>query len=309
MAKITHYDVIIIGGGPAGLTAAIYTARNRMHTLLIDIGLFGGQINNAERIENFPGFPDGIDGLELGRLMMKQAEKFGLEKLTGEVTSLEVTDGKKIVKTSEGDFEADFVVIAGGSQRQKLNVPGESELTGKGVSYCAMCDAAFFRDKPVAVVGGGNAAISEALHLARFASRVTLIHRRDRLTAQEIIQERAFAEPKIKVLWCTTVEAIEGEPFVRQLKLNDTKTGEKSTLEVSGIFVSIGSAPATSYVKGLLNLDKFGYIITDEKMETNVPGIYAAGDIRANSARQAITAAGDGATAAVYIERAHHTKK
>lgn len=309
MAEPTEYDVIIIGGGPAGLTAAIYTARNRMRTLLVETGMWGGQINNTEHIENFPGFPEGIDGMQLGSLMLQQAEKFGLEKLTGEVTGIEIKDGKKLVKTTEGDFITDYVIIAAGSRRQKLNVRGERELSGKGVSYCATCDAAFFRDKPVAVVGGGNAAVSEALHLARFASSVTLIHRRDQLTAQEILQERAFGEPKIKVLWGTTVEEIEGDKFVTGIKLKNVKTGEMSKLEVSGIFVSIGSTPAASYAQGMLNMDKYGYIITDMKMETNVPGIFAVGDIRAESARQAITAAGDGATAAIYIERAHHTRK
>ena len=309
MAEPVQYDVIIIGAGPAGLTAGIYTARARLSTLLIEIGLFGGQINNAELLENFPGFPNGIDGLELGKLMLEQAEKFGMKTLTAEVNSIEVKDNKKLVKTSEGDFEAGAVIIAGGAQRQKLNVPGESEFAGRGVSYCATCDGALFKNKAVAVIGGGNAAVSEALHLARFASRVVLIHRRDQLTAQVIIQERAAAEPKISILYCTVIEAIEGDQFVKSIKLNNVKSGAKSTLPVDGVFVSIGSKPATDYVKGLLNLDQYGYIITNGNMETNVPGIYAAGDIRANSPRQAITAAGDGATAAVHIERSHHTRK
>src|ERR1035437_2428564 len=182
MAEPVQYDVIIIGAGPAGLTAGIYTARARLNTLLVENGLYGGQINNTEHIENFPGFPDGIDGMELGSLMKKQAEKFGLKTLTGEVTGIEVKNGEKIVKTSEGDFAADSVIIAGGSQRQKLEVPGEKEFAGKGVSYCATCDGAFFKDRVVAVVGGGNAAVSEALHLTRFASKVILIHRRSELT-------------------------------------------------------------------------------------------------------------------------------
>jgi thioredoxin reductase (NADPH) len=309
MPEPTQYDVIIIGAGPAGLTAGIYTARARLNTILVENGLYGGQINNTEHIENFPGFPDGIDGMELGSLMRKQAEKFGVKMLTGEVTGLEIKNDTKIVKTSEGDFAADSIIIAGGSQRQKLDVPGEREFAGKGVSYCATCDGAFFKDRIVAVVGGGNAALTEALHLARFASKVIVIHRRSQMTAQFIIQERANAEPKITLLLDTVIEAVEGEQFVRSIKLNNTKTGAKSTLEVSGVFVSIGSKPATDYVKGILQLDPFGYIVTNEKMETNVPGIYATGDIRANSARQAITAAGDGATAAVNIERSHHTRK
>lgn len=308
MSERPRYEVIIIGAGPAGLSAGLYTSRGRLSSLLIERGLFGGQINNAERIENYPGFPEGIDGLELGRLMLEQATKYGLETVTAEATSIELQGEQKIVKTTEGDFETRAIIIAGGSQRQKLGIPGEEEFTGKGVSYCATCDAAFFRDQPVAVVGGGNAAISEALHLARFASKVTLIHRRSELRASPILQERALAEPKIKFLWNTTVEAIEGEKFVRRLQLNQLQTGGKSTLEVAGIFVSIGFKPDTDYLRGILPLDNVGHIITNEKMETTVPNIMAAGDIRSNSARQAIAAAGDGATAAVYIEKSLHEK-
>ncbi len=308
MSEHPLYDVVIVGAGPAGLTAGIYAARGRINSLLVERGLFGGQINNAERIENFPGFPDGIDGLELGRLMLDQASRYGLKTVTAEVTGIELQGDKKIVKTTEGNFEARALIIAGGSQRQKLDVPGEKEFTGKGVSYCATCDGAFFRDQPVAVVGGGNAAVSEALHLARFGSKVTVIHRRGELTASPILQERAFAEPKIQFLRNTTVKAIEGEQFVRKLRLNQLKNGGKSTLEVSGIFISIGSKPDTDYLRGILQLDNYGYIITNEKMETSVPDVMAAGDIRFNSARQAITAAGDGATAAIYVERALHQK-
>ncbi|MDO8716825.1 MAG: thioredoxin-disulfide reductase [Dehalococcoidales bacterium] len=308
MSELPLYEVIIIGAGPAGLSAGIYTARGRLKSLLIERGLFGGQINNTERIENYPGFPEGIDGLELGRLMLEQARKYGLETVTAEATGIELQGERKIVKTTEGNFEARALIIAGGSQRQKLGVPGEEEFTGRGVSYCATCDAAFFRDQPVAVVGGGNAAVSEALHLARFASKVTLIHRRSELRASPILQERVLAEPKIQFLWNTTVEAIEGEKFVRKLQLNQTETGGESTLEVAGVFVSIGFKPDTDYLRGILPLDKDGHIVTNEKMETTVPNIMAAGDIRANSARQAIAAAGDGATAAVYIERSLHEK-
>ena len=308
MSERPLYEVIIIGAGPAGLSAGLYTSRGRLKSLLIERGLFGGQINNTERIENYPGFPEGIDGLELGRLMLEQATKYGLETVTAEATGIEIKGEQKIVKTTEGDFKARAIIIAGGSQRQKLGIPGEEEFTGKGVSYCATCDAAFFRDQPVAVVGGGNAAISEALHLARFASKVTLIHRRGELRASPILQERVLAEPKIHILWNTTVGAIEGEQFVRKLQLNQLQTGEKSALEVAGVFVSIGFKPDTDYLRGILPLDSVGHIITNEKMETTVPNIMAAGDIRSNSARQAIAAAGDGATAAVYIERSLHEK-
>jgi thioredoxin reductase (NADPH) len=298
-----NYEVAIIGGGPAGLTAGLYTARARLNSLLIEKGLVGGQITNAERVENYPGFPDGISGFELGQLMHQQAAKYGLKTVTAEATGIELQEGQRVVKTTEGDFTAKAVIIAGGSKRQTLGVPREEEFTGKGVSYCAICDAAFFREQPVAVVGGGDAAITEALHLAKFASKVTVIHRRHQLRATRILQERTFAEPKIDFRWDSTVERIEGEDFVKRLRLNHVLTGEKSILEVAGIFISVGFKPDTDYLKGILPLDAIGHIITNEKMETEVPGILAAGDIRNNSGRQAITAAGDGATAAIYAER------
>ena len=215
-----HYDVVIIGGGPAGLTAGLYTARDRLDSLLIEKALIGGQMANAERIENFPGFPEGISGFDLGQLIHQQATKFGLETLTAEVSDLELKEDKKVVKTTEGDFTAKTVIIAGGSKRNTLGVPGEEKFTGKGVSYCATCDGPLFQDQPVAVVGGSDAAITEALHLAQFASKVMVIHRRNQLRATAILQERAFAEPKIEFLWDTTVEKIEGKDFVKRLRLN-----------------------------------------------------------------------------------------
>ena len=303
MVDKRNYNVIIIGAGPAGLTAGLYTSRARFNSLLIEKALIGGQITNAERIENFPGFPEGISGFELGQLMHQQATKFGLETLTAEVTAIEIRGDEKVVKTTEGGFIARALIMAGGSKRNTLGVPGEEEFTGKGVSYCATCDAPFFSEQPVAVIGGSDAAVTEALHLAQFASKVVVIHRRDQLRAAAISKERAFAEPKIEFLWDTTVEKIEGKNFVKRLRLNQVKTGEKSTLEVGGVFVSIGAKPDTDYLKGILPLDPVGHIITNEKMETKIPGIFAAGDIRQDSARQAITAAGDGATAAIYAQR------
>ncbi len=297
------YDVIIIGGGPAGLTAGIYTSRSRLDSLLTEKGLFGGQISNAEWVENFPGFPDGISGLDLGQKMHDQAAKFGLETILTEVTGLELQGDHKVVKTTEGDFTARAVILAGGSERQKLGIPGEEEFIGKGVSYCATCDAAFFIDRPVAVAGGGDAAITEALHLAKLTSKVTVIHRRDELRATKILQEKAFAEPKIDFAWDSIVEKVEGKDFVQGLNLRNVKTDQTSDLEVAGLFVSIGFQPDTDYLKGLLKLDDIGHVITNEKMETEIAGIYAAGDIRRNSGRQAITAAGDGATAAIYVEK------
>jgi thioredoxin reductase (NADPH) len=298
-----EYEVIIIGGGPAGLSAGLYTSRARLNSLLIERGVVGGQIADAELVENYPGFPEGISGAELGQLMHQQATKYGLQTLLAEVTGIELRGEKKVVVTTKGNFTARAVIIASGSERLKLGIPGEEEFTGKGVSYCATCDAFFFKEQPVAVVGGGDAAITEALHLTKFASRVIVIHRRDQLRASRILQEKAFSEPKIGFLWNTVVEEIEGKDKVERLRLRQVITGEKSTLDVSGVFVSIGLTPGTDYLKGVLPLDAAGSIITNEKMETEIPGIFAAGDIRLNSARQAITAAGDGVTAAIYAEK------
>jgi len=298
-----EYDVVIIGGGPAGLSAGIYAARARLSSLLLEKEIIGGQVVNAEVVENYPGFAEGISGYDLTQLMHQQATKFGLETITAEVTGIELNGKQKIVKTNKGDFVTKTTIIANGSERQKLGVPGEEEFIGKGVSYCAICDAAFFTDQPIAVVGGGNAAIYEALQLSKYASRVIVIHRRQELRATRIIQERAFAEPKIEFLWNTVVEAIEGKDVVKKLRLRNVITGEKSVLDIVGTFVSIGFKPNTDCFKGVLPLDAGGYIITNEKMETEIPGIFAAGDIRSNSIRQVIAAAGDGATAAIYAER------
>ena len=297
------YEVIIIGGGPAGLTAGLYSARAGLTTLLIEKGVFGGQITYAEHVENFAGFPEGINGIELGEKMRAQAEKHGLKTIPAEVTGLEIKGKLKVVKTTEGDFTGGAVILAGGAVRRKLGVDGETRLTGRGVSYCAVCDAAFFRDQKVAVVGGGDTAITEALHLTKFASEITIIHRRNQLRAAHILQEKVRSEPKIDFLWDTTLSAIEGKDNVERLRLLNIKTNQSSIIEVSGVFISVGTNPDTEYLQGILPLDESGYIITNEKMETSLPGILAAGDIRHNSARQAITAAGDGATAAIYAQK------
>ena len=298
-----RYDVIIIGGGPAGLTAGLYTSRAKLNSLLIEKGLVGGQISTAEKVDNYPGFPDGIDGFELTDLMHRQATKYGLKTIIAEVADVKPQKKQIVIKTTEGDYTARALIVASGSDRQKLGIPGEKEFTGKGVAYCATCDAAFFRDVPVVVIGGGNAAITEALHLTKFASKVTIIHRRDKLRASAILQEKAFSEPKIGFIWDSVVEEIEGEDTVKRIKLRQVKTDEKSTMEIAGVFVAVGLKPNTDYLKGILRMDAGGHVITDDKMGTNVPGIFAAGDARHNSARQAITAAGDGATAAFYAEK------
>ncbi|MFH1169870.1 MAG: thioredoxin-disulfide reductase, partial [Chloroflexota bacterium] len=290
------YDVIIIGGGPAGLSAGIYTARDRFRSLLIEKGIIGGQIVNAEYVENYPGFHEGISGVDLTQQMHQQAAKFGLETILAEATGIELRGDKKTVRTSEGDFTARVVIIAGGSERQKLGVPGEEEYAGKGVSYCATCDGAFFVDKTVAVVGGGDAAITEALHVTRFASRVILIHRRNELRATRIMQEKAAANPKIEMLLDTVVEAIEGDAFCRKLRLRRVSTGQQSEMAVDGVFISVGFKPGTGFLQGLLKLSEDGAIITNNRLETEIPGILAAGDIRHHSGRQVISAAGDGAS-------------
>jgi len=299
MADAKKYDVIIIGGGPAGLSAGIYTARARLSTLLIEKAAVGGQIINTSQVENYPGYAEGIGGIELTQAMHQQAEKFGAETLYDEVVGLEINGKDKVVKTPQGDFVAKAVIITGGAERQKLNVPGEDTFSGKGVSYCATCDGAFFRDKAVAIVGGGNAAAVEALELTKFATKVTLIHRRHELRATKIVQEKVLTDKKINVLWNTVVLEIIGEKLVKQLKLRNVVTNEESTIDVSGVFVAVGSQPATGYLKGLVTLDAVGAIVTNEKLETNVPGIYAAGDIRSGSIRQVVGAAGDGAVAAI----------
>ncbi len=301
--NLKHYEVIIIGGGPAGLTAAIYTSRARLSSLLIERGIIGGQAVNAERLDNYPGFPQGISGPELSELMHQQATKYGLETVVAEVTGMKSQGKQKLVETTGDSFSAGAVIIAGGCHRQKIGVPGEEEFTGKGVSYCATCDGAFFRDLPVAVVGGGNAAVTEALHLTKFASKITVIHRRDQLRATPVVQEKAFAEPKIEFRWDSVVERIEGEDLVKRIRLRNVKTGTKSTLEIAGVFVSIGFLPNTEYLKGFLPLDKTGAIVTNINMETEVAGVFAAGDIRLSSPRQVIIACGDGATAAVQATK------
>ncbi|OGO24257.1 MAG: thioredoxin-disulfide reductase [Chloroflexi bacterium RBG_16_50_9] len=293
------YDVVVIGGGPAGLSAGIYTSRARLSTLLIEKGMVGGQIVNAEQVENYPGFSEGISGFDLTQSMHRQATKFGMETLNADVIGIGVNGEQKVVKTAQGDFVARALIIAGGSERQKLDIPGEAEFTGKGVSYCATCDGAFFREKPVAVVGGGDAALTEALHLTRFASKVTVIHRRHELRATRILQEKALAEPKIELLWDTTVEEVAGGNFVDRITVSHVTGGEKAVIDIAGVFVSIGFKPNTDYLKSILTLDKTGAIVVDENMATVVPGIFAAGDIRSNSIRQVISAAGDGAIAAV----------
>jgi len=295
MAK---YEVVIIGGGPAGLTAGLYTSRAGLKSLLVERGAFGGQIVNATLVENYPGFPGGIPGADLGSLMHQQATKYGLKTVMAEVTRMEVGKPYKIT-TTEGNFETDAIIIAAGSEYRKLGVPGEEMLLGHGVSYCATCDGFFFRQREVAVVGGGDVAITDALELAQLASKVYVIHRRDQLRAGQVLQQRALAQPKIEFIWNTVVEEIVGEQLVKALRLRNVKTNQSSTLEVAGIFVAVGLKPNSQLFADVVELSETGHIVADELMATSVPGIFAAGDIRKSSARQIASAVGDGATAAL----------
>jgi len=299
MAK---YEVIIIGGGPAGLTAGLYTSRAGLKSLLVERGMFGGQIVNATLVENYPAFPQGISGAELGSLMHQQAVKYGLEVVTAEVTGL--AQGQPYdVSTTEGNFEATSIIIAAGSEYRKLGVTGEERLSGHGVSYCATCDGFLFRDREVAVAGGGDTAITDALELSRHVKKVYVIHRRDQLRAGQVLQQRAFAQPKLEFIWSTVVEEILGDRLLQGLKLHNVKTGRQSNLQVDGLFVAVGLMPNSQQFFDILELDDAGYIVTDETMATSAPGIFAAGDIRRNSARQVAAAVGDGATAAMSAFR------
>lgn len=299
---MAEYEVIIVGGGPAGLTAGLYASRAGLKTLLIERGLFGGQIVNARQIENYPGFPEGISGIELATLMHQQAVKYGLEAINAEVTAIRLGDIYNVV-TTKGDFDAPAVIIAAGSRHRKLGVPGEEKLLGLGVSYCATCDGFFFRNQDVAVIGGGDTAITDALELAQHASRVYIIHRRDQLRAGQVLQKQALAQPKLKFIWNTVVEEITGDEKVTGLRLRNVKTGEISTISLAGVFVAVGLEPNSRCFGDIVKLDEAGHIITNEIMATSAPGIFAAGDIRKNSSRQIASAVGDGATAAIAAFR------
>jgi len=305
------YDVIVIGGGPAGLTAGLYCSRDRLDTLLIERGPYGGQIATTTEVENFPGFVDGILGPELGEKILAQAKKFGLKNATGNVTRIANGGPVKHVTLDDRELTARALIIASGSSPNKLGVPGEQELSGRGVSYCATCDGPFFRDKSLAVVGGGNSAVEEGTFLTRFASKVTIIHRRDSLRADKILQERAFANPKMAVLWDSVVEKILGTDKVTGVFVRNVKTGEQKALPFDGVFVMVGSSPNTDFLKGLVELDERGYVKANRLKETSVPGIFVAGDVQDYIFRQAITAAGEGAAAAISAERylAHGTSQ
>ncbi|MGB2693756.1 MAG: thioredoxin-disulfide reductase [Dehalococcoidia bacterium] len=301
MTEDKNYDIVIIGAGPAGLAAGLYAARARRRTILLERNVTGGQIALTNIIENYPGI-DEINGFDLGQAMQQQAEKYGMEMGYAGVTSLERQNGLHVIHTTEGDYTAKTIILTGGADYNRLGVPGEDDLIGKGVSYCATCDAAFFKDQICAVVGGGDAAMDEGLFVTRYASKVYVIHRRDQLRASKILQERAFANEKMEFIWDTVVTEVVGDDLVKKLKLRNVKTNEESELEVNAIFIFVGLSPNTEYLKGLLKMDEGGHVYVNDWMETEVPGLFAAGDVRVNSARQVVSAAGDGATAAIRAD-------
>ncbi len=296
-------DLVIIGGGPAGLTAGLYASRAKLKTLLLERLAPGGQIITTDWVENYPGFPDGISGYDLVEKMKQQAERFGLLIQSQEVQKLDLAKDKKVILTDSGTIEARALIIACGAAPQKLGIEGEGLLTGKGVSYCATCDGPFFRDQTVAVIGGGDTAVEEAIYLTRFASKVYIIHRRDRLRAIQLLQERAGKEPKIEFIWDTVVSKITGDTAVKGLEMKNVKTGNLSVLPVEGVFMFIGYVPNSDLVKGSLPLDDWGFIKTGNDMTTEIPGVFAAGDVRSKALRQVATAVGEGATAAYMAER------
>lgn len=296
------YDVIIIGSGPAGLTAGIYTSRAKLKTLLIEKSLAGGQIATTDHIENYPGFPTG-SGQELTVIMEEQAKKFGTEFMAAEVVAVEQSGSEIIVSTSHSEPRAPAVILATGCASRKLNTPGEDEFIGRGVSFCATCDGPFFEELPIMVVGGGDAAVEEALYLTRFAEKVYLVHRRDTLRATKVVQERAFANEKIEFVLDSVVEEILGDELLEQVVVKNVKSGQRREIAVNGIFVYVGFLPNTGFVPGQVKMSENGYIITNDRMETSVPGIFAAGDCRLKLLRQVVTATGDGATAAFAVEK------
>ncbi|NLA71286.1 MAG: thioredoxin-disulfide reductase [Clostridiaceae bacterium] len=305
------YDLIIIGAGPAGLTAGLYAGRSRLDTLLIERGQDGGQIAITDEIENFPGGlsgPDHIEsGAELVARMTAQCAHFGVERLSASVSKVELEGTIKRVHTRDKTYEAKAVIIATGALSRPIGCPGEAELTGKGVSYCATCDGAFFEELEVYVVGGGDTAVEEAMYLTKFARKVTIIHRRDELRAVQSIRERAFANDKIEFMWNSVVTALHGDGILSAMTVKDTKTGEERRVEADeddgmfGVFVFIGYLPNSQLFSGLVDME-YDYIVTDEAMRTNVPGVYAAGDIRKTPLRQVVTACADGAIAAMQVE-------
>lgn len=297
------YDMIIVGGGPGGYTAALYGARAGLDVMLVERLSAGGQMNLTGEIDNYPGFPEGVDGFQLSYHMQQQAERFGAQTKYAEVLKLELEEPVKLVHTNEGAYKAKSVVISTGANPRQLGVARETEMIGRGLGYCAHCDGMFYKNKTVAVVGGGNSAVAEALFLSRIAKEVILIHRRDSLRATKIYHKALMDAPNIRILWNSQVEELLGEDVLAGIRVRDLLSGEESVLEVQGIFVSIGRKPATDLVKEQLTLDSAGYIMAGEDTKTNLSGVYAVGDVRTKELRQIVTAVADGAMAAHMAEQ------
>jgi thioredoxin reductase (NADPH) len=305
------YDMIIIGGGPAGLTAGLYAGRGRFKTLLLEKLITGGQVMTTDQVDNYPGFPEGITGYELSQRMRDQAERFGVEIRSAEVIGLKPgTPHHTVVLEGGEEIVGRTIIIASGAQPRRAGFPGEVQFTGKGVGYCATCDGALYRDETIAVVGGGDTALQDAVFLTRFAKKVYVIHRRDQFRGAKLYQEKVFSNDKIEVIWDTVVTQIKGDKNVTGARLKNVKTGQESNLAVTGVFVFVGIQPITGWLgRDLLDMDEFGFIKTDDTMTTTIPGIYAAGDVRIKFLRQISTAVGDGAVAAFsaekYLEEQH----
>jgi thioredoxin reductase (NADPH) len=293
------YDLLIIGGGPAGLTAAIYAGRARIKTLLLAGSFPGGQPVNTDMVENYLDFPDGVSGAELAQRFQRQAERFGAEVAPDEATEVDFSTNPFTVHTHKAAYEAKTVIVATGATPRRLGVPGENKFFGRGVSACATCDGFFYQDKKAVVVGGGDSAVDEAIFLTRFAREVTIVHRRDELRAAKIYQERAFANPKISVLWDSVVDEVLGEQTVNGVRVRNVKTGESSVVETDGVFIYVGLTPETGMFAGQLELDEQGYVISDRQQRTSVPGVFVAGDVQDPRYRQIVIAAGTGAIAAL----------
>ncbi len=299
----TQYDVAIVGGGPAGLSAAIYAARGGLKTVIFEKALIGGQITVTAEVENYPGFEESVSGFDIVEKMQKQAEKFDAEIKIEEVKAIGLGGLCKIVETNKATYRVKSVIIATGAHPRKLAVPGEEKYTGRGVSYCATCDGALYRDKVVAVVGGGDSAVEEAMFLTKFASKVYIIHRRDQLRAVKILQERVFTNKKIEIIWDSVVQEIQGGDFVEKVLLYNKKTKKNSELPLDGVFIFVGIIPSSELVESRVDFDEQNFIKTDETMHTEIPGVYAAGDVTHKVLRQIITAGSDGATAAFSAEK------
>jgi len=301
--------MIIIGAGPAGLSAALYAARAELSPLVITGMSLGGQASLTHTIENYPGFPDGVGGAELGELFQKQAERFGARYEFDNVTEVNFSASPFEVKTYGNEYKAETVIICTGASPNYLGVPGEKELTGRGVSYCGTCDGWFFKDKDIVVIGGGDSALEEGIFLTRFAKSVTVVHRRDQLRAGKILQTRAFSNPKIKFIWDSVIEKINGSSAVESVLIKNVNTGEESTFPTDGVFVFIGHVPNTDLFKDQLPMDENGYLQVDSKMQTKIPGVYAAGEVMDSSFKQVVTSAGWGAAAAIQATKYLESKE